>query len=258
MSRHRACESDAAGQCLYVFGVVDASAVPDDLPPACDVVSGPLRALSLERVAVVYCAIDPEVLSDLDVDSSESGSLARLARCHDGVVRELAEHGPVLPVRLGTLCPDIDCLMRLLRRGADDLGAQLDSVRNRSEWALRVRAPHRRDGAPPQRAASGTSYLMAKVAAVDAAVERESSLSVSMRDADRALARLAEETGGPEPYAAGAAISRTYLVADDRRSAFHATARAAVAELRALGCEAEVAGPLPPYSFVDLRLEVSA
>ena len=55
----------------------------------------------------------------------------------------------------------------------------------------------------------------------------------------------------------GSNLSSAYLVPDLRQEEFLAAASEAITALETRGCEAVLRGPLPPYSFVDVRLEVA-
>lgn len=224
----------------YVYGIVDAG-VP---VPAMDV----LRLTSSGRVAAVHSEMESTELEGLEQDLSEDGRLAMLARRHDDVVRMLADAGTVLPVRLGTAFPDNAALAAVLTDAEPSLAAELDRIRGRHEWELRVRAG--RPAAPSE--SSGTAYLMARS---DEARARDG-LREALASVDQTLRGFAEGTTGPEPVATG--MSRSYLVPDTVAGEFTAAISAAASELETRGCVARLSGPLPPYRFVSVRLEVGS
>jgi hypothetical protein len=225
---------------LYVYGIVDADAPV----PAMDA----LRLTSSGRVAAVHSEMQSAELEGLEQDLSEDGRLAVLARRHDDVVRTLADAGTVLPVRLGTAFPDNAALAAVLADAEPSLAVELDRIRGRHEWELRVRV--NRPAAPSE--SSGTAYLMARR---DEARARDG-LREALASVDQTLQGFADAATGPEPAATG--MSRSYLVPDTLAAGFAAAISAAADELESRGCVARLSGPLPPYRFVSVRLEVGS
>lgn len=224
----------------YVYAIVDADAhVP---------VRGGLRLTRRGRVAAVHSEIESAQLEGIERDLSEDGRLAVLARRHDDVVRTLADAGAVLPVRLGTVFPDETALAAVLAEAESSLAVELDRVRGRHEWELRVRAG--RITATSE--SSGTEYLMARR---DEARARDG-LRDALASVDQTLGGFADAAAGPEPAATG--MSRSYLVPDAVAAQFTAAVAAAASELETRGCVARLSGPLPPYRFVAVRLEVGS
>lgn len=222
----------------YVYAIVDT-----DVPV---LGTDGLRLTRSGRVAAVHSEMQSEQLEGIEQDLSEDGRLAVLARRHDDVVRRLADAGTVLPVRLGTAFPDEAALATVLADAEPSLAAELVRIRGRHEWELRVRAG--RPSAEP--AASGTAYLMARR---DEARARDG-LRDAFASVDETLCAFADASTGAEPAATG--MSRSYLVPDAAASDFTAATAAATSELETRGCLARLAGPLPPYRFVAVRLEV--
>jgi hypothetical protein len=202
----------------YLLGIVDAGR---ELPAS----AWPLHSTDVGRIAAVHAAVAPSAL-EVTPDIAEDSPLARLA-----------EPGPVLPVRLGCVLPSPDALRDLLAARADDLAADLDRVRGRAEWTVRLsRAPH----SVVDEAGTGGEYLRARQS--DVAAERR--LTAAIGSMHEALAALADEVVMGPP--------RAFLV---RRTApFVATAEQWADRLIEAGCTVELAGPLPPYSFVHLEL----
>lgn len=222
----------------YVYGIVDA----DASVPGTD----GLRLTRSGRVAAVHSEMESAQLEGIEQDLSEDGRLAVLARRHDDVVRRLADAGTVLPVRLGTAFPDEAALATVLADAEPSLAAELARIRGRHEWEVRVRAGRSRTEPP----ASGTAYLMARR---DEARARDG-LRDALASVDQTLRGFADATTGPEPAATG--MSRSYLVPDAAAADFTAATAAAASELETRGCAARLSGPLPPYRFVAVRLEV--
>lgn len=244
---------DPADECLYVYGIVENSR---ELPAS---PVNPLELIPAGRIAAVHAPIDPAELDDLSADLSEGSRLAILARRHDEIVRLLASDGPVLPVRLGTLFPDTAALRRLLGVAERHLAAELERIRGRSEWDLRVRAIASDDSVAARSGVnpSGTAYLRQRRQQRRAAVELQDSLVEALGAIDDVLAGFADAVGGSGPSKVSLSMSRAYLVADSRQADFATAATEAVAELEARGCAAALHGPLPAYSFVDVRLEAA-
>lgn len=224
----------------YVYGIVDA----DVSVPGTD----GLRLTRSGRVAAVHGEMQAAQLEGIEQDLSEDGRLAVLARRHDDVVRTLADAGTVLPVRLGTAFPDQAALAAVLADAEPSLAAELDRMRGRHEWELRIRA-----GRPStEPAASGTAYLMARR---DETRARDG-LHDALASVDQTLRGFADATTGPDPAATG--MSRSYLVPEAAAADFTAATAAAASELETRGCVTRLSGPLPPYRFVAVRLEVGS
>jgi len=208
-------------------------------------------------VAAVYSWVDPAEFDDLEADVSEDGRLAKLARRHDAVVRALASRGAVLPVRLGTLCSDATSLMDLLEETADDLVGELDRVRGCYEWDFRIQAVLQSATGPASAPAieTGTAYLMRRRDERRQAAAAQAAISAAMSAADETLTALAESATDLAVDASALAMSRSYLVRTQLAAEFERVAADVANELERHGCTVRRSGPLPPYSFVKIRLE---
>lgn len=216
----------------YLLGIVDAgrdvSAIGDR----------PLWLAGDDRVAAVYTSLPAaELPGEVDDPLDEAGPLARLARWHDDTVRALAVDGPVLPIRLGSVAADAGALQRAIAARSGELAADLDRVRGRAEWTVRT-IPLRRVEAPDDEP-TGTAYLLAR--------RTESRLrattSALLDEAYEAIASAAERS-----------VPGSYLVTAARERDFLATVSRYDERLQPGGYALRVLGPLPPYSFVDVRL----
>jgi hypothetical protein len=251
-------KQDALPQrCLYVYGIVDR--LPQGVGSG---ESGDGWELTgTGRVAVAHRWLDPAELDDLNADVAEGSRLADLARRHDSVVRALASRGAVLPVRLGTLLPDRASVLRLLHDREQRLAAELDRIRDRGEWDVRIKATQQNADQPAEHAhaggpgGSGTAYLVGRRDAHRRRTELQESLLGRMTEVHDALSALADAVAGPGAIPETTSVSAAYLVDGRNEAVFTATAEEAVAELEGLGCVSLIRGPLPAYSFVDVRLE---
>ena len=226
----------------YLFGVIEAAAAPQPLP-----LPPELRLAVVGRVAGVYEEVAADELAAMEPEVRENGPLAQRARRHDDVLTALAlaePAVPVLPVRLGTVFPDLATLTAVLHARERRLADALDAVRGRLEWGLRVAS------APPVAAppggGSGTDYLLGRRDARRRVAELRSAIAAAVTALDERLTGLAD-----------AATRHAYLVHRTAEAAFLAAAEAGIAELDRLGCTATVRGPLPPYSFTDIRLDAA-
>ena len=248
-------EQSRKNRYLGVYGVVDRSFPLRGTAPSPDPLE--LELSTAGPVAAVYSWVDPGEFDDLEADVSEDGRLAKLARQHDAVVRALASRGAVLPVRLGTVFSDPTSLTELLDETADDLAAELDRVRGCHEWDVRMQARIESAidlvSAPTDE--SGTAYLMRRRDERQQAVAAQAEMSTAMSAADETLTALAESVAELAVDASAMGMSRGYLVRTQRAAEFETEAVELASELERHGCNVRLSGPLPPYSFVKIRLE---
>lgn len=228
-------------ECVYLFGIVDRDF---RIPPSTD----GLRLAPLDRIAVVYDVMSQRELAGMDTEVSEHSRLADLARRHDETLRRMARSGPVLPIRLGTVFADPAPMMALLGPAEADLAGELDRVRGRHEWSVRISAGGPTPSEPT--AKSGTDYLLGR----RDEHRRRDDLAAAIAAVDETLAGWADATAGPGSAGGRPALSRAYLVPDAGAADFAAAVTAAAAELEPRGCQFVLTGPLPPYSFVAVRL----
>jgi hypothetical protein len=254
---------DAAlpGECLYIYGILDRGRQVVRVPGLSH--AGVLQTTAVGPVAAVHSWIDPSELDDLEADIAEGSRLAALVRHHDDVVKALAATGPVLPVRLGTLVSEHAALVRLLTEGVQSMTDALNTVRGRTEWDLRITAPKLgADGSPadlppdePSRPGAGTNYLLHRRDSRRKAEQLRAALHAAMTDLDEGLSHVADATAGCRVATGAASASCAYLVHESAVDEFLGIAEQGIAALEEIGCTAVLRGPLPPYSFVDIRLE---
>ena len=198
------------------------------------------------RWAVVYRSIDATLLDDL----ADEDGLCEVARHHDMVIRWLAHLGPVLPIRLGTVCADVDRLVAGLHGNDNPIVAALEAVRGCSEWTVRIDvATDPADTVAEPASDSGTAYLMARREKLRRRTDR-AAVAAELDRQVRALARDVREG------ASSTRLARAYLVPNEVSARLVPMLADAAARLRTTGAELTVDGPLPPYSFADVHLEV--
>jgi hypothetical protein len=253
--------AELPAECIYVYGMVDAVIHPGLLQGAAR--GAQLELTTVGRVAAVHSWIDPAQLQDMEPEIAEGSRLAQLVRKHDEVVTALALAGPVLPARLGTLLPDVGSLSKILGDTEDSIADGLERVRGRAEWDLRVTSPELPEAAPDGepvlahsgRQQSGTAYLLGRREARRRAAQLRGDVYAAVTGVDECLAGLADESTGTVAADPHRPVARAYLVQQERQDEFVAAGRAGVTELERLGCAAALRGPLPAYSFADVRLE---
>ena len=249
----------AGDEALYVYGLMAADAA--SRAAAADP-SGRLLPVVAGEVAAVCELVQPETVAAAVTDDDQ---LAALARRHDSVVHLLASYGATLPARMGTVCGG-DRLAAALADAQDALRQQLQLVEGCSEWRLRVtpaaRRDERRGSRPSERAhataTSGTDYLRQRraqrTAVVEAAVEARSSFA----DLDAVLTEFSADSGDVIQGVRGSAHARSYLIADARADALLTTIGPLLQQAMQAGEQVTLNGPMPAYSFVELRLGVPA
>lgn len=230
-------------------------------------------------MAVLVCGIVPSApaYSPATLRLVRSGPLAAAVRdvADDGALAdedaevyfqglvELLARGPVLPVRFGTVAPDDNAVCgELLDAAAHELGARLELLKGLVEVRLHVELDaseetRRLVGASPSRQRRWSS----RSGSLDDRIEIGHEISEALGDlrdqlGDQLLARL----GGLALAHAHVRsdevteLRHAYLIRAEDLSAFDAK----VQELRTHlpSCAIEYVGPLPPFEFTDLDVDV--
>lgn len=244
-----------AAEARYVYGVVRAGTpVPTDLPAG--IAGAGVGLVTHGEVAAVVSTVDP------DEPTARRADLV----AHSGVLDGLAEHGPVLPVRFGSVLEDEAAVVRdLLAAEHDRLRAMLEDLAGHVQLSVRasyeeelvlaevvaehpdVAALRERTRDLPEDASYGDRIRLGEL--VSAAME-------SKREADGGalLAAVLPHCAGHRTRdGAGLAhlLEGSFLVHQDRRQAFEA-ALEGVAEGLHPRARVQLLGPLAPYDYVDL------
>jgi hypothetical protein len=212
------------------------------------------------------------VVSDVDLEEYGEEGLRRnlerldwleeVARRHDEVVHAVAEHGPVAPLRLATICLDDVGVRRRVEEWHDALEQVLDRVDGRSEWSVKAFAaraePQPAASAPAGEGEGGAAYLRRKKAETLTRAEGEEQ---ALKVAEEVHARLSAVSVASrrlppqDPRLTGhvgtMTLNGAYLVDTARADEFADAVRAAQADHPEAGIDA--AGPWPPYSFAMLE-----
>jgi hypothetical protein len=257
--------SDECRHGKYLFGVAE-GLDPGDLTDQPGLGGQPLRVVEHAGLQAVVC----------DVPLGEYGEEAlrqhledltwveRVARTHDAVIRAVAAHTTVAPLRLVTVCVDDDSVVERLRTWENPLRDALARVRGCREWSVKAYVPTQPEPEPAiagpatAGAGAGRAYLEGKRDRVRQRQQTERQLAdaaealhIALAGRSRASRRLAAQdpqlSGRAEPMV----LNGAYLVAESDENTF----RALVEELQQRYREVslEVGGPWAPYSFAVLE-----
>jgi hypothetical protein len=188
---------------------------------------------------------------------------------HSEVLNRLLPRTTVLPVRFGVTLPDEASVVEdLLEPQHDPLVAQLEKMHGAVEVSLKVtyeeeqvlRAVVREQ--PHLAAATGRRGGQAAGSTLSDRIERGREIAAAIQaraDRDRTwlLNRLGPRSVDFRELSRGSELTvldAAFLVREDRLDQFDQTLDAIAGEA-GKGVRFNCVGPLPPYSFVDLRLE---
>jgi hypothetical protein len=249
------------GQGRYLYAV-SRGLPPDALADVPGLGDGRLEVLEHQGLSAVVSDVDLEEYGEegLRRNLERLDWLEEVARRHDEVVHAVAEHGPVAPLRLATICLDDVGVRRRVEQWHDALEQVLDRVEGRGEWSVKAFAAR----AEPQPAASdaagegGAAYLRRKKAETLTRAEGEEQ---ALKVAEEVHARLSAVSVASrrlppqDPRLTGhvgtMTLNGAYLVDTARADEFADAVRAAQADHPEAGIDA--AGPWPPYSFAMLE-----
>jgi hypothetical protein len=200
------------------------------------------------------------------------GDAVRLQRdavmAHSEVLRRAFKHGPVLPLRFGTVVSDEATLERdLLVPGRAQFTARLDGLEGKAEFQLKVsyrEGPLLRSVLAEDPALRGSAERLRGLPAAASHFDRINlgeriNLSIQARrefEAQALMARLellavASEVGALQQPTM--VMNASFLVAREMIERFDATVEA-LAEQRKELMEFKLIGPLPAHSFADRDL----
>jgi hypothetical protein len=228
--------------------------------------AAPLGQLYLDGLQAVTSEVDLDEFGEDGLRSNleDLAWLEEVARTHDGVVHTVADHAPVVPMRLATVFLGGQTLRERLHEWSPGLHASLDRVEGRQEWSVKVLV----DTAAAQREAEavedppsdrpGSAYLLRRQRQLRA---QEHVLDEAARTGDEVHAALV-----------GSVVASRRLPAQDRRlSGYEGTMvlnaaylvpaadagpwRELVEQVGAQhpGATVQLDGPWPPYSFATLE-----
>jgi hypothetical protein len=219
-------------------------------------------AILISRVPAAQFAAEP-----LTHNLNDLAWLERIARGHEAVLDAALTQNTIVPLRMCTIFEGEDGVHEMLERRRDSLGAALDALEGRLEWAVKVLVDRERlmDAARPHGdgaeqavpAGEGGAYLQRRRSERGA---REAASRLAAETAQQVHARLQDwaidaRTRPPQnPELSGhegeMVLNAAYLVERARTDEL----RGIIAELeehhRGLGARIELTGPWPPYNFV--------
>ncbi|MEU4039848.1 GvpL/GvpF family gas vesicle protein [Streptomyces collinus] len=255
------------GQTLtYVFAVTG-TPLPAYLPATTvgHEEGGPLRVLQAGALWLLAQDVPTSAFTETALADrlGRPDELERCARAHHRGVQAAARQGPVVPLPLATLYRGDTNAVRAVTARAPVLGALLDRLRDRTEWAVKVHlappaaAPDRPSPAgqdPPP--AGGRAYLSRASARRRTRQQAHEEAWAEAREVDTELRRHAvaatrhqpqseQLSGRPTPQLLNAA----YLVDDTAREDFARVLAHAATAGRHPHVDITASGPWIPYSF---------
>jgi hypothetical protein len=243
---------------LYLYGLMRA----DDLGSS-DALAEREQAPSIELI------VHGGVAALVSAVEDESIRLRRAAvTAHTEVLQRAFEHGPVLPMRFGTVVSDAEALKdEFLAPRGEEMKTRLDQLAGKAEFRLKV--GYREERILQSILAQDVSLkrLAEEVRGMPEAASHFQRVGLGERialamqarrdnDAQQLLSELAPVTLAVEVGALqqpAMVLNASFLVADEARDRFDATVER-LAHAQAELMEFNLIGPLPAHSFVDMQL----
>jgi len=248
---------------IYLYGVVGANeAASASLGTG---VGDPPRAVSPLAHGVVAALVSQ--IPEQEISTPNVRSLRRNMKAHADVLNRLvADSVTVLPFRFGVAMPDAQSVVnRLLSPRQSALGAYLQRLEGAVE--ITFKASYLEDrvlkevvAEQPQLVASrsgprsGRQSYQSRIdlgRRVAAAIQNKRQIDAKRLLSD--LGRVAREVNVSQPGADTVVLNASFLVPRAELNQFDRILEQLAAKLRGR-MQLDCVGPLPPYSFVDLRL----
>lgn len=188
---------------------------------------------------------------------------------HADVLQAAFQHGPVLPLRFGSVVPDAeDVIQGLIAPRSDQLAARLDALEGKAEMQLRVvylEEPLMRSilnadrglaaavGQMQGRPAEATHFERIRVGEAIAAAVQARRLADAARFME-SLSPHAVASSLSEPHHERTALNAAFLVERARLDDFDAAVEG-LSEAHGAEAQFKLIGPMPAYSFADQEWE---
>jgi hypothetical protein len=247
-----------ADRSVYVYAVGEAGLT---LPELVGVDDSPVLTVPEGDLVAVVSPVDPVRFGEEALRRSleDLQWLEATARAHHSVVAALGAEHLVAPLRMATIYLDEGGVRTLLRERAAEFTAALNRIRGRTEWGVKafaVAGPSAEPEPEPPAERPGTSYLMRRLAARDAATTGRRQAVDAAEELHRVLAAGAAASRRYPPqdprltgHREEMVLNAAYLVEQPESDAF----RASVEGWDAPALRLELTGPWAPYSFATLE-----
>jgi hypothetical protein len=228
-------ESPADPRVIWVYGITD-NLQPGQIAGLTGVAGEPVRAVAAAGLIAVVGSVDARTFGDQALAPllADLTRIERLGRAHHQVIACIAAGGPVLPLRLATVCRDDRMVRRLLARRSPEFAVLLESFRGMEEWGVKLYSEPRTGGAPPDEDPEARAEVVDRALSGIAIASRRHPACEPLTDSGESMV-----------------FNGSYLLSVDRAAEFAAVANA-LATVQA-GVRAHLTGPWPPYSFAEPR-----
>jgi hypothetical protein len=186
-------------------------------------------------------------------------SAAGIAVQHHALLTRLAASHDLAPVRLGAIYADGDAVKAMLRESSGDFRSALRRIAGASEFAMKLTPSSEvATSEDIESAMTGRSYLQRKADQAAAQRSRAERARRVASDTFEAVASFALDHAFASPRRNAQAdqekrlLDAALLVQRSKTPQFEAAVLAAQEIAGKAGYRLTVAGPLPPYSFVDI------
>lgn len=116
---------------IYLYGLLENSCAPPDLPPDLMGVTGSVEMTRLPQGALIHGP----------TEEAEIMPRRRHLLAHTRVLERFLHRRPLLPMRFGMISKSVDAVEHLLAGQADDVAVRFERIRGRVELGLRISFP---------------------------------------------------------------------------------------------------------------------
>jgi cell division septum initiation protein DivIVA len=260
---------------VYLYGIAgrDPSPWSQELPGIDP--GNPVFEIPYRDIRAVVSRVPRQEYSQvgLKVNLNNMQWVVSRAQSHEDIL--MASRGTVIPMRFCTICRAVSSVQEILTRYYDRFIATLTRLDGKQEWGIKVYCDRERLARNVEEASdrarelrtkmsqqsSGMAYFLSKKLEEVVAGEVERTCAVLIQCThDRLSGRAGQSVVNPlqnkETTGRSEAIvfNVAYLVAQERCDAFRTETARLAEEHREMGFSYELAGPWPPYHFVDSDL----
>ncbi len=252
----------------YLYALTWADCPLQDFGPEVDP-RYPLVLVRYGRLAAVasHVGLDQFDLAGLQQETLDLPWLSKVALRHHGIINALAQHRPVLPMRLGTLFSSRKSLLAKLAPFEADAARFLTHLADRQEWAAKIYTDDDKESVPLSGASTGlradaahgglgTRYLADQGRQVERRRQREALVGQAAAAVEARLKDIAEACRRLRPLAKAftnrpqtMVWNAAFLLARPAVGTFRTVCGQLRGQLAPEGLSVETTGPWPAYHF---------